>query len=339
MLVPAPRDHRVGEHLHAVRRARQHVQLGGHAGLVESERVLDVFVAEAVGTTDDHQRRRQPREVGRACGGRVRGDVAAVEVAEIAAATRTRSPRDSRSGDRRAGSTTWSGGRRSSGTRAAGTRPAPRRGHARAARAPRPGRRPRSRPRCRCDRARSRARRRARRSSAARRSSRRADRGTPSPARGGTRPTRRRTGSARTGGRTWRRPCRRSRARSRHRGSSTRTAAGRRCPSGRCTRTTTCGSSLTTWSVRSTASESGTPANISPRARAHRRQHVGRELEAERGGRERGCDLVVEDDSVHGAERTTVVRRCTRGQKRCNVEASRAVILDSRTERPPRSER
>ena len=38
------------------------MQLGRHAGLVESEGVLDVFVAEAVGATDDHECRRQARE-------------------------------------------------------------------------------------------------------------------------------------------------------------------------------------------------------------------------------------------------------------------------------------
>ena len=131
---------------------------------------------------------------------------------------------------------------------------------------PRPVRHRRSRPRCRCDRARSRARRRARTSSAARRSSRRADPGTRSRARGGTRPTRRRTGSARTDGRTWRRPCRTNRGRSRRRGSSTRTAADRRCPSGGARARRRAASSLTTWSVRSTASDSSMAANISPRA-------------------------------------------------------------------------
>src|SRR4051794_5799657 len=45
-----------------------------------------------------------------------------------------------------------------------------------------------------------------------------------------------------------------------------RHGSGPSMPFGRCTRTTTCGSSLTTWSVRSTASESSTAANISPRA-------------------------------------------------------------------------
>ena len=53
-------------HVEAVAPARVHVQLGGHARLVESQRVVDVFVAEAVGRADRHERGRQPREIGRA---------------------------------------------------------------------------------------------------------------------------------------------------------------------------------------------------------------------------------------------------------------------------------
>ena len=51
--------------LRAVRRTRVHVQLGGHAGLREPQRVVDVLVAEAVGTADAHDRGRQPAEVRR----------------------------------------------------------------------------------------------------------------------------------------------------------------------------------------------------------------------------------------------------------------------------------
>src|SRR5690348_16815478 len=63
--------------IEAVRRTRVDVQLGGHVGVGQAERVVHVLIEEAIERAHYDEGGREPGEVVRARGGRVRGDIAA----------------------------------------------------------------------------------------------------------------------------------------------------------------------------------------------------------------------------------------------------------------------